>query len=101
LDEVKAAMSAGADDLVDLADRIEALRRIRGTADFAPLAAAFKRIRNLLEKTATTEKIPESPDPAHFVAEEERALHLEAQHAAQSASRLKHERKYADALERI
>jgi len=100
-DEVKAAMAAGADDLVDLADRLEALRRIRGTENFAPLAAAFKRIRNLLEKSASTETIPDAPSPARFVAEEERALHLEAQHAAQSAARLKHERKYAEALERI
>ena len=100
-DEVKASMAAGSDDLVDLADRLEALRRIRGTENFAPLAAAFKRIRNLLEKSASTETIPDAPAPARFVAEEERALHLEAQHAAQSASRLKQEKKYAQALERI
>jgi glycyl-tRNA synthetase beta chain len=100
-DEVKAAMAASADDLVDLADRLEALRRIRGTENFAPLAAAFKRIRNILEKSASSETIPDAPVPARFVAEEERALHLEAQHAAQSAARLKQERKYTDALERI
>jgi len=100
-DEVKAAMAAGADDLVDLSDRLEALRRIRQTENFPPLAAAFKRIRNILEKSAAAESIPERPVTTKFTAEEERALHAAAEHAAQAASRLKQERKYADALERI
>src|SRR3984885_490461 len=51
-DEIKAAFAAGADDLVDVAERVEALKAIRNTKNFAPLAASFKRIRNILEKSA-------------------------------------------------
>jgi glycyl-tRNA synthetase beta chain len=100
-DEVKAAMAAGADDLVDLSERLEALRRIRRTENFSPLAAAFKRIRNILEKSAASERIPEAPAPERFAAQEERDLYAAAELAAHAASRLKHERRYAEALERI
>jgi len=100
-DEVKAAMAPGWDDLADLADRVEALRRIRVTENFPPLAAAFKRIRNLLEKSAAEEAIPEAPDPARFAAEEERALHAAAEAAVADVARLKPARKYQQALERI
>lgn len=49
-DEVNAAMAASSDDLVDLSGRLEALRQIRPTPDFEPLAAAFKRIANILKQ---------------------------------------------------
>jgi len=100
-DEVKAAMAAGSDDLVDLADRLEALHRIRPTEDFPPLAAAFKRIRNILEKSAAKEPIAELIDPGKFTAEEERALHSAAIEAARSSAELKRAHKYAEALARI
>jgi len=100
-DEVKAAMAPGWDDLVDLGERIEALRRIRSTENFPPLAAAFKRIRNILEKSAAEETIPEAPDAAKFAAEEERALHAAAEHAVAEVTRLKQARQYQPALERI
>ena len=101
LDEVKAAMAASSDDLPDLADRLEALRRIRRTENFPPLAAAFKRIRNILEKSAAAESIPDHPDPAVFGAEEERALHAAAEQVARAASPLKQQRRYAEALDHI
>lgn len=101
LDEVKAAMAAGWDDLVDLADRLEALHRVRPTGNFPPLAAAFKRIRNILEKSAAKESIPDAPDPSLFAAEEERALHSAAQETARAASQLKQAHQYEPALARI
>jgi glycyl-tRNA synthetase beta chain len=105
-DEINAAMSApamaaGRYDLVDLADRLEALRRVRPTENFPPLAIAFKRIRNILEKSAAKETIPDAPDPSHFAAEEERALHSAAVEAAHAAAELKQARKYEQALVRI
>ncbi len=100
-DEVKAAMAAGSGDLVDLSDRLEALRRVRPTENFPPLAAAFKRIRNILEKSAAKEPIPEAPDPALLTVEEERALHAAAASAARSAAAFKQARKYEDALRTI
>ncbi|HUJ41015.1 MAG TPA: glycine--tRNA ligase subunit beta [Candidatus Acidoferrales bacterium] len=101
LDEVKAAMAAGSDDLVDLADRLEALHRVRPTENFPPLAAAFKRIRNILEKSAAKEAIPDAPDPAHFAAEEERALHSAAQETAHAAAQFRQAHQYQPALARI
>jgi glycyl-tRNA synthetase beta chain len=49
-DEVNAAMAAGWHDLVDLEARLTRLRTIRTTADFEPLAASFKRIKNILRQ---------------------------------------------------
>ena len=51
-DEINAAFAAGADDLVDAVERVAAVKAIRDTKNFAPLAASFKRIRNILEKSA-------------------------------------------------
>jgi glycyl-tRNA synthetase beta chain len=49
-DEVNAAMAAGWSNLVDLEKRLERIRNLRPTPDFEPLAASFKRIRNILEQ---------------------------------------------------
>src|SRR4051812_97549 len=49
-DEVNAAMAAGWSNLVDLEARLERIRSLRGSPDFEPLAASFKRIRNILEQ---------------------------------------------------
>ncbi len=49
-DEVNAVMAAGWNDLVDLETRLERIQRLRPTPDFEPLAASFKRIRNILEQ---------------------------------------------------
>jgi len=49
-DEVNAAMAAGWSNLVDLEGRLERIQNLRPTPDFEPLAASFKRIRNILEQ---------------------------------------------------
>lgn len=49
-DEVNAAMAAGWSNLVDLDARLLRIQRLRPTPDFEPLAASFKRIRNILEQ---------------------------------------------------
>ncbi len=49
-DEVRAAMAAGFADLKDLNARLEALRAVRPTENFEPLAASFKRIKNILRQ---------------------------------------------------
>jgi len=49
-DEVAAVLAPGWDNLVDVEERLEALRAVRPTADFEPLAASFKRIRNILRQ---------------------------------------------------
>ncbi len=49
-DEVNAAMAAGWSNLVDLEARLVRIQNLRPTPDFEPLAASFKRIRNILEQ---------------------------------------------------
>jgi glycyl-tRNA synthetase beta chain len=49
-DEVNAILVSGWDDLVDVESRLEAIQAVRPTADFEPLAASFKRIRNILKQ---------------------------------------------------
>jgi glycyl-tRNA synthetase beta chain len=47
-DEVNAVLASGWDDLVDVEARLAAIQAVRPTEDFEPLAASFKRIRNIL-----------------------------------------------------
>ena len=53
-DEVNAAMAAGWSNLVDLEARLVRIQNLRPTPDFEPLAASFKRIRNILEQAGFT-----------------------------------------------
>lgn len=49
-DEVNATMAVGWTNLVDLETRLERVQKLRPTPDFEPLAASFKRIRNILNQ---------------------------------------------------
>jgi glycyl-tRNA synthetase beta chain len=49
-DEVNAAMAAGWSNLVDLEARLIRIQSLRSSPDFEPLAASFKRIRNILDQ---------------------------------------------------
>jgi glycyl-tRNA synthetase beta chain len=49
-DEVNAVLAAGVTTLPDVLARLEAIRTVRPTPDFEPLAASFKRIGNILEQ---------------------------------------------------
>jgi glycyl-tRNA synthetase beta chain len=53
-DEVNATMAVGWSRLVDLESRLERIQRLRSSPDFEPLAASFKRIRNILEQAKFT-----------------------------------------------
>jgi glycyl-tRNA synthetase beta chain len=53
-DEVNACMAAGWSNLVDLEERLVRVQGLRPTPDFEPLAASFKRIRNILEQAKFT-----------------------------------------------
>jgi glycyl-tRNA synthetase beta chain len=59
-DEVNAAMAAtvGWSNLVDLEARLIRIQALRPTPDFEPLAASFKRIRNILEQAKFTGDYP-------------------------------------------
>ncbi len=53
-DEVNAAIAAGWSDLPELAARLLRLQKIRLSPDFEPLAASFKRIKNILRQAGFT-----------------------------------------------
>ena len=56
-DEVRACMAAGWTDLLDLESRLKRVQAIRPTPDFEPIAASFKRIKNILEQAKFSERI--------------------------------------------
>lgn len=102
VDEINAAFAAGADDLVDAADRVAAVKAIRNTRNFVPLGAAFKRIRNILEKSAGV------ADKSQLIVQDdllwepaERELYAAARKIGEEATRKKKARKYREALEAI
>ncbi len=98
-DEVNAALAAGADDLVNAVRRIEAIRSIRKTKNFEPLAISFKRIRKILEKAGPKAVwgLP-AVQPELFAEQAERELHEQAGAAAREAERHKKEGRYREAL---
>ena len=49
-DEVNAVLASGWDNLVDVESRLARRPGLRPTEDFEPLAASFKRIRNILKQ---------------------------------------------------
>ncbi len=101
-DEINAALAAGADDLVDSVRRMEAIRAIRKTKNFEPLAISFKRIRKILEKAG-----PEagwklsSIRPDLFAEEAERELHARAASAMKEVEQQKRAGRYREALQGI
>jgi glycyl-tRNA synthetase beta chain len=61
-DEVKAVLTASFTILPDLSDRIEAIHDVRPTDNFEPLAASFKRIKNILKQSKISEAKPPKPE---------------------------------------
>src|SRR5262249_43086658 len=49
-DEVNAVIGLGVDDIPDTERRLKAVQTVRGTPDFEPIAASFKRIKNILRQ---------------------------------------------------
>jgi glycyl-tRNA synthetase beta chain len=100
-DEVNAAMAASADDLVDVRNRIVALKSIRHSKNFAPLAIAFKRIRKIVEKAGPGGGEGGPVKTELFREEAEKQLHREALVLAQRAATHKRAGRYKEALESI
>jgi glycyl-tRNA synthetase beta chain len=73
-DVVEAVLAVGFDDLVAAQRRLLALSPLVGRADFAPLAVAFKRVVNIVEKQGKDVKGGET-NPQKLVDEPERHLH--------------------------
>lgn len=98
-DEVNAVLAAGAEDLVDTRRRLEAVRAVRPTEDFEPIAASFKRIKNILRQAGFTGGGEFNSDLLE--AEEEVELYREFQRVRREVEAYRQARDYGPALEAI
>ena len=83
-DEVNAVLAAGCWTLADVQARLSALAEVRPTANFEPLAASFKRIRNILKQAGYTggERVLEGD----FEQDAERELYKELERVVKIAT---------------
>jgi glycyl-tRNA synthetase beta chain len=100
-DEVSAVFRAGSDDLVDVEKRLKALKAIRKTRNFEPLAVSFKRIRKILEKANLSASDVQPVNTQLFEKDAERSLYAAVRKAAASVVVDKRMGKYQEALEEI
>jgi glycyl-tRNA synthetase beta chain len=100
-DEVSAVFRAGADDLVDAQKRLVALKAIRRSKNFEPLAVSFKRIRKILEKAGVAIEDGRRVNAELFENDAERGLYSSVRDAASKVQTLKRAGKYQQALEVI
>jgi glycyl-tRNA synthetase beta chain len=100
-DEVNAVFRAGVDDLVDAHKRLVALKAIRKSKNFEPLAVSFKRIRNILEKSNYKKEEARAIQPDLFESRAERELFSAVRSAGAKVQAEKRAGKYQEALEVI
>jgi len=100
-DEVNAVLRAGSDDLVDVEKRLRALKSIRKTKNFEPLAVSFKRIRKILEKANLPEGELRHVNKELFEKDAEKQLYAAVRKAAGKVGDDKRSGKYQEALEEI
>jgi len=100
-DEVNAVFRAGSEDLVDVEKRLRALKAVRKTKNFEPLAVSFKRIRRILEKANLPTESPEHVNVELFDKDAEKALYAAVRKAAGKVSEDKRAGKYQEALDEI
>ncbi len=100
-DEVNAVFRAGAEDLVDAQKRLVALKSIRKSKNFEPLAVSFKRVRKLLEKADLSKSDGRHVQPELFDHDAERELYAGMREAGARVQTAKRAGKYQEALEII
>ncbi len=101
-DVVNAVLAAGADDVVDVVARAQAVAKVRPSEDFEAISAAFKRIKNILRQANETGKAIAPEFKADAAADDaERVLAQEVQRVAPRVRDLSQQRKYVDALSEI
>jgi glycyl-tRNA synthetase beta chain len=100
-DEVNAVFRAGSDDLVDVEKRLKALKAIRKSKNFEPLAVSFKRIRRILEKANLSADKLQHVNAELFEKDAEKQLYTAVRKAAGKVSEDKRAGRYTEALEHI
>jgi glycyl-tRNA synthetase beta chain len=105
-DVVNAVVAVPSDNMRDAIARAEALTAVRGSEDLAAIAAAFKRITNILRQAREKGFLNPGCDLG-FVSLDlltdpaEKALHAEAVKLAPVVEELRRRREYREALEKI
>jgi glycyl-tRNA synthetase beta chain len=101
-DVVNAALAAGADDVVDVVARAEAVSKVRGSADFESISVAFKRIKNILRQANESNKrVGSAVNSGAFREEAEKKLGVLIPEIARTVNSFKEEQNYSRALAEI
>jgi len=96
---LRAVLATGVNDLFDIDLRVRALARFAHTETAKHLAAANKRVANILAKADSSDD--EQPDPSLFTEEAEAALYDAVKAADEALEPLLSERNYQDALDEL
>jgi glycyl-tRNA synthetase beta chain len=100
-DEVNAVFRAGAEDLEDTQKRLVALKSIRKSKNFEPLAVSFKRVRKILERADLSKTDGRHVQAELFEHDAERELYAGMREAGARVQTAKRAGKYQEALEII
>jgi len=101
-DVVKAVLSPGVEQVADAVARAEAVTAARDSDDFIAIAAAFKRMKNILDQARNKgEQIPSSGMKDLLVEPAERKLSDEAGRLAAWVDGLRRQQQYDKALQSI
>ncbi|HSO19907.1 MAG TPA: glycine--tRNA ligase subunit beta, partial [Desulfosarcina sp.] len=98
-DVVAAVISVSADRIPDVERRAAALEALKGRPGFEPLAAAFKRVENILRKTDQAATAAVAPEL--FEHPSEKALHAASRSVAQTVDALMRRGELEEALAAI
>ena len=101
-DVVNAVLAADADDIVDAVARVEAVSKVRGSADFESISVAFKRIKNILRQANEGGKrVGSSVDANAFGEEAEKKLGVLIPEIAKAVNGFREGKDYSRALAEI
>jgi glycyl-tRNA synthetase beta chain len=101
-DVVNAVLAAGSDDIVDAVARVEAVSKVRGSADFESISVAFKRIKNILRQANESGKrVGSSVDPKAFSEEAEKKLGVLIPEITKAVNSFREGQDYSRALAEI
>ncbi|HZQ19105.1 MAG TPA: glycine--tRNA ligase subunit beta [Terriglobales bacterium] len=101
-DVVNAVLAAGADDIVDAVARVEAVAKVRGSADFESISIAFKRVKNILRQANESGKrIGSTVDQTAYQEEPEKKLGAMIPEIVQKVDGLRRAQDYSGALAEI
>ena len=101
-DVVSAVLAVDSDDVVDAVARAEAVSEARGSADFTSVAAAFKRIKNIIRQAQEANRtIADKLDSSAVTEETEKQLAAAIPETAAAVRSLGEKKNYAAALAQV